>query len=174
MSWSKKFSVNAQRYDPYRNFKFRISWKDSSGTTKYVAAVNKIGALKRTTEVVEFREGGENSIVHKIPGKTKFEPIVVEAGLTQDLTFDDWASLVNNPHTDQAVSPKTFRKDVSIEVLNEQGQVALRYNVFNCWVSEYQAFSDLDANANAIAIKHLKLENEGFEKEMSAVELPET
>lgn len=166
---TKKFSVNINRYDPYRNFKFRIKWDG-----KNVAGVSKVSALKKTTEVVEFREGGNPSVVYKLPGKTKYEPITVEAGLTHDPTFDEWANLVNNPEGDAAMSLKNFRKEIEIELLNEQGNVAMKYNVHRCWVSEYQSLPDLDANANAVAIKHIKIENEGWEKDLQVTEPPES
>ena len=157
---TQKFSVNATRYDPYRNFKFRIKWDG-----KYVAGVSKVTALKKTTEVVEFRQGGDSSVVHKLPGKTKYEAITIEAGLTHDPTFEEWANLVNNIQGDKAMSLKDFRKEIEIEVLNEQGNIAMKYNVHRCWVSEYQSLPDLDANANAVALVHVKIENEGWKKD---------
>ena len=148
-----------KRYNPYRNFKFRIKWDG-----KYVAGVSKVTALKKTTEVVEFRQGGDSSVVYKLPGKTKYEAITIEAGLTHDPTFEEWANLVNNIQGDKAMSLKDFRKEIEIRVLNEQGNIAMKYNVHRCWVSEYQSLPDLDANANAVALMHVKIENEGWEK----------
>lgn len=168
-SITKKFSVNVKRYDPYRNFKFRIKWDG-----KYVAGVSKVTALKKTTEVVEFRQGGDSSVVHKLPGKTKYEAITIEAGLTHDPTFEEWANLVNNIQGDKAMSLKDFRKEIEIEVLNEQGNIAMKYNVHRCWVSEYQSLPDLDANANAVALVHVKIENEGWEKDPGVVEPTES
>lgn len=168
-SITKKFSVNVKRYDPYRNFKFRIKWDG-----KYVAGVSKVTALKKTTEVVEFRQGGDSSVVYKLPGKTKYEAITIEAGLTHDPTFEEWANLVNNIQGDKAMSLKDFRKEIEIEVLNEQGNIAMKYNVHRCWVSEYQSLPDLDANANAVALMHVKIENEGWEKDPGVVEPTES
>ena len=169
MSTTKKFVVNATRYDPYRNFKFRVYINGI-----IVAGVSKITALKRTTEVVEWREGNNSSIVHKLPGKTKYEPVTLEEGLTHDDTFEQWANLVNNIEGDAAMSLKNFRKDIQIAILNEQGQEAIRYNIFKCWVSEFQAVPDLDANANAVAIRTLKLENEGWSRDTGTTEPTET
>jgi phage tail-like protein len=162
-----QFSVNPQRLDPYKNFKFRVKW--GSG---YIAGVNKVSALKRTTEVVEFREGGNPSTSLKSPGKTKFEAITIEQGVTHDKEFSLWASRVWNfgAGLGAEVSLKDFRKDIMIDVYNEAGQLALRYQVFRCWVSEYQALPDLDASANAIAIRHIKLENEGWSEDISVSE----
>ena len=164
-----QFTVNAQRFDPYKNFKFRVFFE---GVTTPVAGISKVSALKRTSEVVEHREGGDPSVVRKAPGRTKYEPITLERGCTHDPEFERWANKVWNfgSGLGAEVSLKDFRKDLLIEVYNETGQVALSYKVFRCWVSEFQALPDLDANANAVAIQHLKLENEGWERDY---EIPE-
>jgi phage tail-like protein len=162
-----QFTVNAQRFDPYKNFKFRVKWDG-----RYVAGVSKVSALKRTTEVVEHREGGDPSSSWKSPGRSEFEPITLERGVTHDPDFERWANKVWDfgAGLGVEVSLKDFRKNVTIELYNEAGQLAIAYNVFRCWVSEYQAVPDLDANANAVAIQHLKLENEGWERDPSVVE----
>jgi phage tail-like protein len=162
-----QFTVNANRFDPYKNFKFRVKWDG-----RYVAGVSKVSALKRSTEMVEHREGGDPSTSRKSPGRTKYEAVTLERGVTHDLEFERWANKVWNfgAGLGQEVSLKDFRKDISIEVYNEAGQKVLAYNLFRCWVSEYQSLPDLDANANAIAIQTLKLENEGWERD---VDVPE-
>jgi phage tail-like protein len=162
-----QFSVNPQRFDPYKNFKFRVKWDG-----RYVAGISKVSTLKRTTEVVKFREGGDPSTTRKSPGRTEFEAITLERGVTHDTDFEAWANKVWNlgAGLGSEVSLKDFRKDVIIEVYNEAGQKVLAYKVFRCWVSEYQAVPDLDANANAVAIQHIKLENEGWERDTSVTE----
>ncbi len=162
-----QFTVNANRFDPYKNFKFRVKWDG-----RYVAGVSKVGALKRSTEMVEHREGGDPSTSRKSPGRTKYEAVTLERGVTHDLEFERWANKVWNfgAGLGAEVSLKDFRKDISIEVYNEAGQKVLAYNLFRCWVSEYQSFPDLDANANAIAIQTIKLENEGWERDVSVSE----
>ena len=157
-----QFSVNAQRFDPYKNFKFRVKWDG-----KYVAGVSKVGSLKRTTEVVKHREGGDPSSSRKSPGRTEFEAISLERGVTHDKEFEIWANKVWNfgSGLGAEVSLKDFRKDLIIELYNETGQLVIAYKVFRCWVSEFQALPDLDANANAVAIQHIKLENEGWERD---------
>jgi phage tail-like protein len=162
-----QFSVNASRFDPYKNFKFRVKWDG-----RYVAGVSKVGALKRSTEVVEHRQGGDPSLSRKSPGRTKFEPISLERGVTHDVEFERWANKVWNFGAGLGAesSLRDFRKDIIIEVYNEAGQLALAYKVFRCWVSEFQALPDLDANANAVAIQSLKLENEGWERDLDVVE----
>lgn len=162
-----QFTVNASRFDPYKNFKFRVKWDG-----RYVAGVSKVSALKRSTEMVEHREGGDPSTTRKSPGKTKYEAVTLERGVTHDLEFERWANKVWNfgAGLGQEVSLKDFRKDISIEVYNEAGQKVLAYNLFRCWVSEYQSLPDLDASANAIAIQTIKLENEGWERDLSVPE----
>jgi phage tail-like protein len=162
-----QFSVNALRFDPYKNFKFRVKWDG-----RYVAGVSKVGALKRSTEMVEHREGGDPSTSRKSPGRTKFEAISLERGVTHDTEFEKWANKVWNfgSGLGAEVSLKDFRKDLLIEVYNEAGQLALTYKVFRCWVSEFQAMPDLDANANAVAIQSVKLENEGWERDYEVTE----
>jgi phage tail-like protein len=162
-----EFTVNATRFDPYKNFKFRVKWDG-----RYVAGISKVSALRRTTEVVEHREGGDPSTSRKSPGRTKYEAITLERGVTHDVDFEQWANKVWNfgSGLGAEVSLRDFRKDIIIEVYNEAGQLALAYKVFRCWVSEYQSLPDLDANANAVAIQHIKLENEGIERDY---EVPE-
>lgn len=162
-----KFSVNTNRFDPYKNFKFRVKWDG-----KYVAGVSKFGALKRTTEVVEHREGGDPSSSRKSPGRTKYEAISLERGVTHDKEFEQWANKVWNYGSGLGaeVSLKDFRKDIIIEMYNEAGQLAIAYKVYRCWVSEFQAQSDLDANANAVLIQSIKLENEGWERDYEVTE----
>jgi len=162
-----QFSVNAQRFDPYKNFKFRVKWDG-----RYVAGVSKMGALKRTTEVVKHREGGDPSSSRKSPGKTEYEAITLERGVTHDTEFEKWANKVWNYGSGLGaeVSLKDFRKDIIIEVYNEAGQLAIAYKVYRCWVSEFQATSDLDSNANAVLIQNMKLENEGWERDYEVTE----
>ncbi|AUX23325.1 phage tail protein [Sorangium cellulosum] len=161
------FTVNTQRFDPYKNFKFRVKWDG-----RYVAGVSKVSALKRTTDVVEHRSGGDPSSAHKSPGQTKWEAITLERGVTHDTAFEQWAAKVwrLGAGLGAEVSLADFRKDLIIEVYNEAGQVVLAYKVYRCWVSEYQALPELDASANAVAIQSLKLEHEGWERDVSVVE----
>lgn len=162
-----QFSVNTKRFDPYKNFKFRVKWD-----AKYVAGISKMSVLKRTTEVVKHRDGGDPSSSRKSPGRTEYEAITLERGVTHDKEFEQWANKVWNfgAGLGAEASLADFRKDIIVEVYNEAGQLALAYKVYRCWVSEYQALPDLDANANAIAIQHLKLENEGWERDTQVQE----
>ncbi|MCO8145599.1 phage tail protein [Rhodovulum tesquicola] len=162
-----EFSVNTHRFDPYKNFKFRVKWDG-----RYVAGISKVGALKRTTEVVEHRVGGDPSTSRKSPGRSKFEAITLERGVTHDPEFETWANLVWNVEAGLGaeVALKDFRKDIIIEMYNEAGQLALAYSVYRCWVSEFQALPELDANANAVAIQSIKLENEGWLRDREVVE----
>jgi phage tail-like protein len=165
-----QFTTNSRRFDPYKNFKFRVKWDG-----RYVAGVSKVSSLKRTTEVVEHREGGDPSTGRKSPGRTKYEAITIERGVTHDLEFEQWANKVWNfgAGAGSEVSLADFRKDIIIDAFNEAGQKVISYHVYRCWVSEYQALPDLDANANAVAIQHIKLENEGWERDVAVKELAE-
>lgn len=159
------FVVNAHRFDPYKNYKFVVRWDG-----KVVLGVSKVGALKRTTEVVKHRSGGENSFDHKSPGRTSYEGITMERGITHDPEFEAWAKKVHNYGGDALMDLAGYKKELILEVNNEKGQVAKRYILHNCWVSEYTAVPDLDANANAVAIESLKIELEGWERDVSTPE----
>ena len=137
-----------------------------------MAGVSKVSGLKRTTEVVKHREGGDPSTSRKSPGQTEYDAITLERGVTHDIQFEQWANKVWNYGSGlgMEVSLKDFRKDLILEVYNEAGQIALAYQLYRCWPSEYQAFPDLDASANAVAIQTLKLENEGWERDLDIKE----
>ena len=162
-----EFTVNPLRFDPYKNFKFKLKWDG-----RYVAGISKVSALKRTTEVVKHREGGDPSTSRKSPGRTEFDAITLERGVTHDLEFEAWAAKVwqIGAANGSEVSLQDFRKDMILDFFNEAGQLAISYKIYRAWVSEYQALPDLDANANAVAIQHIKLENEGFERDTSVTE----
>jgi len=157
-----QFQVNPSRVDPYKQFKFRVKWDG-----RYVAGVSKVSALRRTTDVVEHREGGGANTTHKSPGLTKFAPITLERGVTHDTEFEAWANKVWSlgAGLGAEISLKDFRKDIVLEVYNEAGQLVIAYRVYRCWVSEYQALADLDANDCAVAIESIKLEHEGWERD---------
>lgn len=162
-----QFTVNPQRFDPYKNFKFKVSMDG-----RYVAGVSKVSSLKRTTEVVKHRDGGDPSSSRKSPGRTEYEPITLERGVTHDADFERWANKVWNYDGGfgTEVSLKDFRKNILIELYNEAGQKVLAYKVFRAWVSEFQAQADLDANANAVLIQSIKLEHEGWERDYEVTE----
>jgi phage tail-like protein len=164
---SKIFPANMNRYDPYKTYRFLVYFGTS---TTPVAAVSKVGAIKRSSEVIEYREGGD-AIILKGLGRMKYDPITLERGITQDrdfINFANYAQVLNQgaPSTSLA----NLRQEISITLLNEEAQPVLRYLIHRCWVSEFQAFPDLDAGANAIAIEHIKLENEGWEQDLTLTE----
>ncbi len=162
-----QFTVNAERFDPYSNFKFRVKWDG-----RYVAGISKVSALRRTTEPIRHRDGADPSSSRKSPGRTEYEDITLERGVTHDTEFEQWANKVWNYGSGlgSEVSLKDFRKDITLEAYNEAGQLVLAYNVYRCWVSEYQAMPELDGNANAVAIQTLKLANEGWERDSGVTE----
>lgn len=161
-----QFSVNTHRVDPYKHFKFRVKWDG-----RYVAGISRISGLRRITEVVEHREGGSPSSSRRSPGRTAYEPIVLERGVTHDTAFEDWANQIWRLGSGSESSLASFRKDIIIELLNEAGQIVMAYNVYRCWVSEYAPLPTLDANTEAeVAIQTIKLEHEGWERDTSIVE----
>jgi phage tail-like protein len=164
-----QFSVNTHRYDPYKNFKFKVKWDGV-----YVAGISKVGALKQSTEVVEHREGGDPSTVRKSPGQTKYDPITLERGVTHAPEFEEWANRVYNIQGDAAMSLKNFRKDIILDVFNLQGTKVISYNIFRCWVSEYSAVSELDASGNAVIIQSITLQHEGWSRDEAVTEPAES
>jgi phage tail-like protein len=164
-----QFNVNAHRLDPYKNFKFRVRWDN-----RVVAGLSKMSAVKRTTEVIEWREAGGPSVVRKLPGRTKFDDVTLESGLTHDAQFLEWADQVNNPNGDAAMSLLNYRKEVTIEVLNLQGTPVMAFILRRAWVTEFQALPEMDANANAVAIQTLKLAYEGFRLDPAVTEPAES
>jgi phage tail-like protein len=164
-----QFNVNPHRFDPYKNFKFRVKWDG-----RYVAGISRISGLRRVTEVVVHRDGDDPSRERFSPGRTLFQPLTLERGVTHDTAFEEWANLVYSNLGDASMSLKNFRKDLIIELLNEQGNIVLAYLVYRCWVSEYQALPDLDAGDNSVAIERIILQNEGWERDESVTEPTET
>lgn len=162
-----EFSVNTHRLDPYKNFKFRVMWD-----AKYIPGITKVSCLKRSTAPLIMRDGDDPSSSHLSPGTWKFEPITLERGITHDTEFENWANL--SYKTNAPMSLKNFRKDITIQLLNEQGVVIKSFKIYRCWVSDYQVLPVLDANANSVAIETITLENEGWERDLSVVEPVET
>jgi len=162
-----QFTVNPERFDPYKSFKFRVKWDG-----RYVAGVSRVSPLRRTTDVIKYRDGGSPSSSQKLPGHTEYEPITLERGVTHDTAFEEWANKVWNFGSGLGgeVSLADFRKDIIIELYNEAGQLVLAYKVYRCWVSEYQALPALDANEDCVAIELIKLENEGWERDYDVAE----
>ena len=161
------FSVNTHRSDPYKNFKFRIKWNG-----RYVAGISKVSALKRNTEVIEYRDGANSNSVRKMPGFTKYAPITLERGVTHDTEFESWANHVFDFSGGKGseMSLKNFRKDIILEMYNEAGMLVISYKIYRCWVSEYTALPELDANSFSVAIEKITLENEGWERDVSIKE----
>lgn len=162
---AKGFPKNAHRIDPYKNFKFRVLWNK-----KTVAGVSKVSPLKRTTEVVKYRDGGDNSHDHKTPGRTSFDAITIERGITHDVEFEKWANSIHSWSGDAKMDLVGFKRELTLEILNEKGHVAIRYFLHGCWVSEFTAVPELNANANAIAIESMKIELEGWERDTDLTE----
>lgn len=163
------FNVNTHRFDPYKNFKFRVKWDG-----RYVAGVSKVSALTRMTEAVLHRDGGDLSNYRVSPGTTKFEPIILERGLSHDNAFEEWANMVFNLSGDSGVSLKNYKKDIRIDLFNLQGSIVMSFVVYRCWISEYQPLPELDANNSTIAIERIVLQHEGWERDTAVTEPQET
>ena len=159
-----EFSVNPERFDPYKNFKFRVKWEN-----RYVAGISKVSALKRTTEAVKHREGGDPSSSRKSPGKTEFEAITLERGVTHDPAFEDWARLVAGGTTPAL---GRYRKEVRIEVYDAAGRLVLAYNVHRAWPSEFVAIKELETRPERCLIQSLTLQHEGWERDTSVPKRP--
>lgn len=166
--------------DPYRTYKFRVKWDG-----KYVAGVSKVSGLERTVEVITHRSGGDPGTPRPMPGQSSYAPITLERGVTRDGAFEQWANKVWDDHNstvddqegptrNKDVSLMDFRKDLTLELYNEAGQKVLAYNVYRCWPSEFTALPDLDSSSNVVAIQSLVIENEGWERDRSVVELDES
>ena len=162
---AKGFTLNPHRFDPYKGFKFHVLWDE-----KVVMGVSKVSALKRTTEVVTHRDGGDNSTDSKSPGRTSYEAVTMERGVTHDTAFEAWANKVHSTPGDPSMDLVGYKKTLSLVMNNERGQPAMRYSLYNCWVSEFQALPELDANANAVAIETIKIELEGWERDVETKE----
>ncbi len=164
------FNVNAHRHDPYRTFKFQVVIAG-----QVVAGLKKMGALKKKTEPVKWRASNDPSSERIMPGGTSYEPVTLDQGLTHDPVFEEWANKVNNIEGDAAMSLKGFRKDVIINVLNLQGQVAISYKLLRAWVSDYQALPDFDAGSmNTVGIQTITLQHEGWQRDAGVSEPSES
>ena len=164
------FTVNAHRRDPYKNYKFRIRDENNN----IVLGVSKVGSLKRTTEVVRHRNGNDNSHDVTSPGRTTFDGLTLERGVTHSLEFEQWANRIHSWAGDKAMDLSGYKKELTLELMNEKGHTVLRYNLHGCWVSEFTALPDLDANANAVAIEMIKVELEGWDRDIDTTEPDES
>lgn len=163
-----EFAVNKHRRQPYSQFKFRVQWDG-----RIVAGVSAVSALTRTTEVVAHRAGGAPNVVHRSPGRTRFEPITLERGITHDVAFEEWANLVHVPGgpLGEEVALRAYRKEVVLQLMNEAGQVVLAYFLHGAWVSKFTAVPDLDANGAAVvAIESIELQVESWERDTAVTE----
>ena len=164
-----EFTVNPYRKDPYRNFKFRVLWD-----ARTVPGISRVSGLSRTTDVIRYRQGNEPSVMRSLPGITRYEPIVLERGVTHDTAFEEWANLVHSVGGDAGISLKNFRKDIIVELLNMQGTVVKRWVVYRCWVARYDVINGLDSNDGSVAVERIVLENEGWERDLEVTEPAET
>jgi phage tail-like protein len=152
---ARAYGATSPRVDPYKNFKFRVKWDG-----RYISGVHKVSVLKRTTEIVEYREGGD-TMPRRLPGPTRYDPITLERGITYDREFETWANAASGG---SAGSPQVVPKEVVIELFDEAGQPFSSYKVWGCWVSQYQALPGLDDDGASALIETLRLECEGWQR----------
>jgi phage tail-like protein len=155
-------AARASQFDPYRKFKFKIKIGG-----QVVAGLTKCSALTVSVESKEFRAGDMDSFKQKMPGMVSFEPITLEQGVTNDKTFEAWATAMSNylgnKGSDSQKTPNDFRKEIDIEIFNLNNERVKAYRVYQCWVSKYVAVPDLDANSADVMIQTVTLENEGIQ-----------
>ena len=165
------FTVNPMRFDPYKQYKYRVKWDG-----RYISGISSVSGLKRRTEVITHREGGDPSIVRRSPGLTTYEPIVLQRGRTHDTAFEEWANKVWNfgAGLGAEVSLQDFRKDIIIELYNEAGQLVMAFKVYRCWPSEYVGLSSFNANYTSVAIESITLQHEGWERDYEVTEPTES
>jgi phage tail-like protein len=162
-----EFPVNSQRFDPYKQYKFRVKWDN-----RFIPSISYVSSLRRITEVVAHREGGDPNTVRRAPGLTTFPPLILSRGRTQDPAFEQWAELVwsHSRGLGNEIFLKEFRKDIHIELMNEAGELVMRFKVYRCWPSEYQPLSDLDSDTNTVALETLTLQYEAWERDITVAE----
>ena len=162
-------SLPTSPVNPFLTYNFLVKWDNA-----YVAAVNHVSGLTKRTAVVPFRAGGQPQTTFKIPGQTDYQPIVLSRGITTDPAFEQWANKMwyfpNTSQLGNEVSLADFRKNIQLELYNQAGQLVIRYNIYNCWPSEYTAMPELDSGANAVALASLTLENEGWDRDTSVTQ----
>jgi phage tail-like protein len=167
MANAAQFTVNPYRFDPYKQFKFRVKWDGRD-----VAGITKVSGLHRETEVISARPGTDPSQIRKSPGKTSYQPIILERGRTHDTEFENWANLVYRygaaPGTETSL--RNFRKDILIELYNEAGQLVMAWRIYRCWPSKYSPLNEFNANNTQVAIESMVLEHEGWERDLSITE----
>jgi phage tail-like protein len=159
-----EFTVNAMRYDPYKTHMFRVRWGGD-----YVAGLSKMGPLTRTTAPVSHRVGGDPSHDRRSPGLTTYTSVTLERGITHDLAFEAWANKVAS-FTSPGISLPDFRKEIIVDIFNEANQQVISYHLHRCWVSEFTALPALDASTAAVAIESIKIETEGWERDVAVLE----
>ena len=164
---NKLFKVNTDRFSPYSTYAFLVYFAQSS---EPVAAVSRVSALTRTADVIEYRQGGDG-IIRKGPGRMRYEQVTLERGISQNNEFMEWADAAQVLDTGvPETSLKNLRRNIRIELLNEARQPVMSFTLYRCWPSQFQALPQLDAGTNAIAIETMRLENEGWERDLNLQE----
>jgi phage tail-like protein len=137
------------RIDPFRNFNFLV---EIDGITQ--ASFIECSGLEATTEVIETREGGNNTTVYKLPGKTAYSDITLKWGVTASREMWLWRQGV--------IEGNVSRRNGSIVLydLANRNEVA-RWNFVNAWPSKWDGPA-LNAKGNDIAVESLVIAHEGI------------
>ena len=138
-----------QRIDPYGNYNFLV---EIDGIAR--AAFQEASGFDSSIDVVEHREGGDNTTVRKLPAMTKFSNITLKWGTTDDRQLYDW-------HRQWVTGdPAAQRKNGSVILLDRQGQEKVRWNFVNAWPAKWTGPS-FNAEGNDVSIETLELAHEG-------------
>jgi phage tail-like protein len=158
------FQANATRYDPYKNFKFRVKWDGA-----YIPGISRVSGLGMVFQAAEHREGAEPNVVHRAPGVLSYETITLERPIGPDTAFEDWAKLVTPATAGAGASHGAHLKTVRVEVLNQAGQPLLAYDVYHCWPSVYRPLPDLVEGSRPRPIESITLVHDGWERDPAVV-----
>jgi phage tail-like protein len=142
--------ATAEIKDPFVNFNFRV---EIDGITR--AAFHEASGFDSTVDVIEHREGGQNTTTYKVPGLTKHGNITLKWGVTDEKSLDEWHQ--------QVVDGDSVRKNGSIVVLNRRGEEIARWNFVRAWPTKY-TLPSFNAEGNDIAIQTLELAHEGLKR----------
>lgn len=157
--------ARASRFDPYRTFKFRVRFGDTT-----VAGVTKVSALTRTVTPTELKEAGDLLSPRNSPGAVRYDDVVLEKGLSMDNAFEDWANAVVQLQADPG-STSGFKRTVYIDVYDLNGnpqdrksQPITSYKLNRAWITKYTALPELDASGGGFGIQSVTLRHEGWER----------
>jgi phage tail-like protein len=145
-----------ERNDPYRNFRYRL---EIDGITQ--AGFSEATVPDTTVDVIEYREGNEPNpaTVRKLTGLTKYGNLSLKWGITDSMELYNWHKDV----TLGKIESDKLRKNISVIVIDEEGNDKSRWNFVQAWPTKYDA-PDLTAKGNDVSIETLEIVHEGLER----------